>query len=115
MRSERDVVLPPAFDDDLRFLQRVEDFAIKELVAELRVEALAIAVLPRAAGHDVGGLGADGSDPSAQGLGDELGAGAVPSTLKVVAGSAEKVALTARAFASERCPIPCSDRCLPLS
>ena len=108
-------MLAPSFDDDLRFLQRVEDFAIKELVAELRVEALAITVLPRAAGHDVGGLGTDSSDPSAQGLGDELGAGAVPSTLKVVAGSAEKVALTARALASERCPIPCSDRCLPLS
>jgi hypothetical protein len=34
MRPDRVVVPPPAFDDDLRFLQRVEDFAIKQLVAQ---------------------------------------------------------------------------------
>ena len=56
MRSHRVVVLPPSFDDNLSFVQRVEDFSIKELVAELRVEALAVAILPGAAGHDVGGL-----------------------------------------------------------
>ena len=50
------VVATPALDDDLGLLERVEDFAIEELVAELRVEALDVAVLPRAARGDVGGL-----------------------------------------------------------
>jgi hypothetical protein len=35
MRSHRVVVLPPSFDDDLGFLQRVEDFAIEPLVTKL--------------------------------------------------------------------------------
>jgi hypothetical protein len=34
MRSDRVVVSPPAFDDDLRLLQRVEDFAIEQFVAQ---------------------------------------------------------------------------------
>ena len=74
MRSHRIVVLPPSFDDGLGFLQRVEDLAIEQFVTKLRVEALAIAILPGTAGHDVGGPGADGGDPFAQRLGDELGA-----------------------------------------
>jgi hypothetical protein len=57
-------MLPPSFDDDLGLLQRVEDFSIEEFIAKLRVEALAIAIFPRNAGYDVGGLGADGDDPS---------------------------------------------------
>ena len=72
MRSHRVVVLPPSFDDDLGFLQRVEDFAIEQFVTKLRVEALAIAIFPRTAGHDVGGLGTDSGDPFTQRLGDEL-------------------------------------------
>ena len=72
MRSDRIVMLAPSFDDDLRLLKRVEDFAIEELIAQLGVEALAIAILPRAAGHDVSGPGANGSNPVPDGLGDEL-------------------------------------------
>jgi hypothetical protein len=34
VRSDRVVVLPPLLDDNLRFLQAVEDFAIQQLVAE---------------------------------------------------------------------------------
>jgi hypothetical protein len=55
---DRIVVPPPALDDDLCLLQRVEDLAIQKFIPQLRVEALAIAILPGAAGHDVGGLGA---------------------------------------------------------
>jgi hypothetical protein len=52
-------VAPPTFDDDLGFLQCVEDFAVEQLIAKLRVEALAISILPGTARHDVGGLGSD--------------------------------------------------------
>jgi hypothetical protein len=34
MRPDGVVVPAPAFDDDLRLLQRVEDFAIKQFVAQ---------------------------------------------------------------------------------
>ena len=73
MRPDGIVVPPPALDDDLRLAQRVEDLAIEKLVAQACIEALDEAVLPRAAGRDVGGAGADGSDPVLYGLGDELG------------------------------------------
>ena len=48
------VVAPPAFDDDLSFLQGVKDLAVEQFIAKLRVEARAIAVFPWAAWHDVG-------------------------------------------------------------
>jgi hypothetical protein len=54
MRSDRVVVVPPTFNDDLGFAQRVEDFTIEQFVARARVEALDIAVLPRAAWRYVG-------------------------------------------------------------
>jgi hypothetical protein len=38
-------VLTPVFDHDLRLLQRVEDFAIQQFIAQLAVEALAVAFL----------------------------------------------------------------------
>ncbi len=67
------VVVPaPAFDDDLGFLESVEDLAVEQLFAKLGVEALAVAVLPGAAGLDVGCAGADRRDPVPEGLGDEL-------------------------------------------
>lgn len=62
----------PVFDDDLRLVERVEDFTVEQFVTELRVEALAIAVFPRTARHDVGGLGTHRRDPFPQRLGDEL-------------------------------------------
>ena len=43
----------PALDDGPGLLERVEDFAIQKLIAQLRVEALAIAVLPWATGQEV--------------------------------------------------------------
>ena len=49
----------PIFDDHPGFLQRIENLAVEKFVAKLRVEAFAIAVFPRAARLDIGGLGAD--------------------------------------------------------
>jgi len=52
MWAEPIVMLPPSLDDDLRLLQRVEDLAVQDLVAQPGVEALDIAVLPRRARSD---------------------------------------------------------------
>jgi hypothetical protein len=68
------VVSPPAPDDHLGLLERVEDLPVQEFVAQLGVEALAVPVLPGAAWLDVGRLRTYGPDPFADGLGDELGA-----------------------------------------
>src|SRR3954463_5356351 len=62
----------PALDDDLRLVESVEDLAVEQLVPEPGIEALDIAILPRAAWSDVGGLGSNRRDPLLDGLGDEL-------------------------------------------
>ena len=41
------VVTPPGFDEDLGFFQRIEDLPIEKPVAQSRIEALDVAVLPR--------------------------------------------------------------------
>jgi putative transposase len=74
VRSLGVVVLAPGFDDGSRFGEAVEDLAIEQLVAELRVEALAVAVLPRRSRLDERGAGANGGNPLPYGPGDELGA-----------------------------------------
>ena len=63
---------PPAFDDDLRFAQGVEELAIEQFVAKAGIKALDVAVLPRTAGFDVGGLGTNRGDPLLHGFGDKL-------------------------------------------
>lgn len=79
-------MLSPVFYDDLvrwaidsldrllfrLTLERVEDFAVEQFVTEFRVEALAIAVFPWTARHDVGGFGTDCCDPLPECFGDEL-------------------------------------------
>jgi len=65
-------VAPPALDDNSGLSERVEDFAVEQLVAKARVEALDVAVLPRTAPLDVSGLGAGNRDPFLHGLGHEL-------------------------------------------
>ncbi len=62
----------PALDDDLCLGEAVEDLPVEQLVAELGIEALAIAVLPRGPRLDVGCLRADGRDPLPHRPGDEL-------------------------------------------
>src|SRR5215208_3317809 len=51
------VMTAPALDDNLRLAERVEDLAVEQLVPEPGIEALDIAILPRAAWSDVGGGG----------------------------------------------------------
>lgn len=41
------VVLTPLLDDNLCFLQRVEDFTVEQFVPEAGVEAFAVPVFPR--------------------------------------------------------------------
>ena len=72
---------PPSLDQHLRFLQCVEHFPIKELVAQFRVKALAIAVLPRASRRDVERLHVQPPQPLAQGRGNELRAVVGPYVL----------------------------------
>ena len=63
---------PPVFNDDLCLLQCVEDLAVEQLITQLAVEALAVTVLPRAAGFDVGSLCTNSSDPIPKCFGDKL-------------------------------------------
>src|SRR5262245_9238952 len=70
--SCRVVVASPALDDDLGLAQGVEDLAVEQLIAKAGVEALDVAVLPRAAPLDVSGFGTDSRDPLLRGLGHEL-------------------------------------------
>src|SRR5258706_7035550 len=57
---------------DLGLAQSVENLAVEQLIAKAGVEALDVAVLPRAAPLDVGSLGTDYRDPFLHGFGDEL-------------------------------------------
>ena len=66
-------MLSPAFDDDLSLPQRVEDLPVQQLVAEPGIEALNIAILPRTAWFDEGGLRADSPDPGSDVFRNELG------------------------------------------
>ena len=72
MRAHGVVMPAPAFHDDPGLGERVEDLAVKKLITQASVEALNVAVLPWAAGSDVGGLRPDGGDPVLHGPGDEL-------------------------------------------
>src|SRR5215207_1181836 len=72
MRPDGIVMTAPALDDDLRLAESVEDLAVEQLVPEPGIKALDIAILPRAAWSDVGGLGSDRRDPLLDGLGNEL-------------------------------------------
>ena len=72
MRALCVAVAAPAFDDDLRLGEAVEGLAVEQFVAELGIEALAVAVILRNSRLDVGSLRADGSDPLPRRFGDEL-------------------------------------------
>ena len=68
------VVAAPGFHDGLGLGAREEPLHAQALVAELAVEALADAILPRLARVDQRGLDALVDDPLRQRAGDELGA-----------------------------------------
>ena len=63
MWPDRVVVSTPLLDDNVGFLQCVEDLANEQFVPEAGIEALAVSVLPRRAWLDVGGLCTDRGYP----------------------------------------------------
>jgi len=65
MRSLRVVVLAPYFDDDARFLQAEEEFAVQEFIAQLAVERFTASILPWTARLDVQRFGTDAVQPVA--------------------------------------------------
>lgn len=73
MRPDVIVVLAPGFDEVARLGEGVEDFAIEEFVAQLADEALAVAILPGAAGSDEQGHDAELGEPVSHLPGHELG------------------------------------------
>lgn len=74
MRPDGVVVPTPAFEQDLRLPQRVEDFAVEQFIAQLAVEALAAPVLPRGAGLDVECSHSEPAKPFANGGRGKFGA-----------------------------------------
>jgi len=64
----------PGLDQDLGLPEIEEDFPRQQLIPELGVKALAVAIFPRRAWFDVECLHADALEPLAQGGGDEFGA-----------------------------------------
>src|ERR1017187_2569441 len=72
MRPDDVVVTAPAFDNDLGFPQRVEDFTVEQFVTQACVKTFDKAVLSRAAWRDVGGIGPGGRNPILHGLSYEL-------------------------------------------
>ena len=74
MRPQAVVETPPVGDQDLRLLEGVEDLAVQELISELAVERLHIAVLPGRAGLDEQGGDPELGEPASHCCGDELGA-----------------------------------------
>jgi hypothetical protein len=67
-------VSPPRLDHDLCLLEAVEDLPVEQLIAELAVEALDVAILPGTARLDVSGLSSDGRNPFSDRGRNELGA-----------------------------------------
>jgi hypothetical protein len=64
----------PALDQDLSLAERRENFSVEQLIAQLRIEALIVAILPWAAGFDIERLHADPAEPAAHRLGGEFAA-----------------------------------------
>lgn len=53
MRTDRVVVNPPAFDDDLGLFQCVKQLAIEQLITHLPVKRFAVAILPGGSWGDI--------------------------------------------------------------
>lgn len=80
--TDRIVVDPPLFCQNLRFLQRVEQLAVQELRAHFPIERFDIAVFPRGAGLNVEGLNLQGLQPATQFPGNELRPVVGPNVLR---------------------------------
>ena len=66
------VVTAPLLNDDLGFFEAIEYLSVQQLIAEPRIEALAVTVLPGTAGLDIGGLSPNSFDPLPDGVCYEL-------------------------------------------
>src|SRR6266498_1094899 len=73
MRPDVIVMAPPDFDEDASFGAAAEPFHVQAFVAELAVEALVVAVLPRLARIDQGGVDLRFGEPFQDRLTHELG------------------------------------------
>ena len=56
VRADVVVVVSPLFQNDLRLFQRMEGFTVQAFIAQAAIEALVIAILPRAARFNIQGL-----------------------------------------------------------
>src|SRR5262245_16914719 len=72
MRTHAIIVPSPLLDDDLRLAKRRKYLPVEQLIAQPPIEALDIAVLPRAAALDVSRARAHRPDPPLHSLGNEL-------------------------------------------
>ena len=72
MRPHGIVMAPSDFDVDAGFGATAKSFHAQAFVTELAIEAVVIAVLPRLAGIDQGGVDLCSGEPFQNGLADEL-------------------------------------------
>ncbi len=56
MRADVIVMMPPLFENDLRFFQRMERLRVQAFIAQAAIEAFVVAILPWAARLDVQGF-----------------------------------------------------------
>ena len=72
MRALRVVLTAPAFDEDLGFLQRIEEFPVQQLIPQLSVKGLHVAILPRTPWLDEQGRDREQPVPRLQGPRDKF-------------------------------------------
>ena len=72
------VFFSPSFQKDFCFSQRVEDFAVQELVSKFVVKALDVTLLPRRPRLDVVTLDSSPFEPVLDSVSNELGAVVTP-------------------------------------
>jgi len=72
MRSDFIVMPPPDFDEDTGFDPVAKPLHVQAFVAELAIEALVVAVLPRLTGVDQGGIDLSFSEPRQDSIANEF-------------------------------------------
>jgi len=65
-------VVAPLFDGELSLSQRAEDLTVEELIAQLSIERLDVAILPRVALRDESGPGPGRGNPVLHGGGNKI-------------------------------------------
>jgi hypothetical protein len=72
MRALRVVLTAPAFDEDLGFVQRIEEFHVQQLIPQLSIKGLDIPILPRTPWLDVQRRDGQHAMPGPQGPSDKF-------------------------------------------